>query len=204
MNIKIILSIFLCFSLLSSCKKTTEQLFDEAYSLTKKGKLDKAIKIYSDLIKQNDKLQSAYYNRGYCYYSEKEYSKALQDFETLINLQTLGGGKIIFSLNSDSPFASEEAKYQVPYFDAVYQRAQVYSFLDKNEESFQDFKYLVDNNYEEKSNCFFWLGSLVLNKGDTVRACDYLTKSKETANRKDVLEAVEKMINECCRKNNNR
>jgi len=92
----------------------------------------------------------------------------------------------------------------VPYYDAVYQRAQVYSFLERNEESFQDFKLLTDNNYEEKSNCFLWLGSLVLNKGDTTKACEYFAKSKETANSTNVQEAAEKMINECCRKYNNR
>ena len=185
---------------LPSCKKSTEQLFDEAYSFTKEGKYDKAIELYSELIERNDKLQSVYYNRGYCYYSKKEYSKALLDFDRLISSQTLGGGKIIFTLNSDSPFASEEAKYQVPYYDAVYQRAQFYFFLERNQESFQDFKLLADNNYEEKGSCFLWLGSLVLSKGDTTKACEYFAKSKESANSKNVQEAAEKMINECCSK----
>lgn len=202
MKIKIILGYLSCFILLSSCKKSTAQLFDEAYSNARKGKYDKAIELYSDLIKRNDKLQSVYYNRGYCYYVKKEYAKALMDFQTLIDLQTLGGGNIIFTLNKDSPFASEEAQYQIPYYDAVYQRAQVYSYLERNDESFKDFKLLTDNNYEEKSNCYLWLGNLVLNKGDTVQACEYFAKSKETANRKDVQEAAEKMIEDCCESRN--
>ena len=119
---------------LSSCKMTNEQLFDEAYNLTKKNQFDKAIEIYTKLLVRNNKLQLVYFNRGYCYYSMKEYKKALDDFNQIVYLQT-GGGQIIFTLNSNSPYANEESKYQVEYHDVLYQRAQVYFYLGKNDES---------------------------------------------------------------------
>jgi len=202
MNIKIIFGLLLTLFVLSSCKKTNDELFDEAYDLTKKNEYDKAIKVYTELIKRNKKLQLPYYNRGYCYYSKQDYSKALFDFNKVIELHTVGG--FIFTLNSESPFASEEAKYQVPYYDALYQRAQVYFYLGKNNESFQDFNSLIANNYEEKGNCYLWQGSIILNNGDTSKACTYFASSKKYATNENVLQEAEKMLNAYCSSHSNR
>ncbi len=199
MSIKITFICFLVSLVLPSCKKTNGQLFDDAYELTKKNKYDKAIKLYNKLLERNDKLQLAYYNRGYCYYSMKEYKKALEDFNQIINLQTFGGGQIVFTLNSDSPYASEESKYQVSYHDVLYQRAQVYFYLGKNNESFKDFGNLVASEYEEKSNCYLWQGSIILNSGDTSRACPYFNNAKHFANNETIAIEAEKMIKTYCR-----
>jgi tetratricopeptide (TPR) repeat protein len=199
MNAWITFIIFFSVFVLSSCKKTNDQLFDEAYALTKKSEYKKAIKVYTSLLERNDKLQLAYYNRGYCYYSMKEYNKALEDFDRTIGLQTLGGGSIIFTLNSESPFASEEAKYQVPYYDALYQRAQVYFFLGKNKESFNDFGVLIANEYEEKSNCYLWQGSIIINSGDTTKACSYFSNAKQFANSKTLETEAEEMLVSFCK-----
>ena len=198
MSFKIILVSLVIGLILSSCRKTNEQLFDEAYGLTKTGQFDKAIKIYTKLLERNDKLQLGYYNRGYCYYSLKQYIKALDDFNRIIDLQTVGGGKMILTLNSDSPFASEESKYQVSYHDALYQRAQVYFYLEKYNYSFKDFDDLITSGYEEKGNCYLWQGSIILNTGDTSKACLYFINAKKFADNKTIEGEAEKMVKFCC------
>ncbi len=200
MSIRIINIIFFITLIFCSCKKSNDQLFDEASTLLKESQFDKAINIYNELIKRNRKLQLAYYNRGYCYFSKNEYKKALLDYNRLIDLQTIGD--FVYTENSNSPFASEESKYQVSYYDALYQRAQVYFYLDMVKESFQDFNNLIANNYQEKSNCYLWQGSMWLNSGDTLKACDCFTKSKQFANRPDLEKEAEKFIATNCVKHN--
>ncbi|MGN6247362.1 MAG: tetratricopeptide repeat protein [Ginsengibacter sp.] len=198
MNYKITFIIFLGVFVFSSCKESNEQLFNKASELSKKGQFDKAITIYTQIIGRNDKLQLAYNNRGYCYYSKKEYSKALQDFNRILNLQT-GGGQIVFTLNRDSPYADEEAKYQVAHDDVLYQRAQVYFYLGNKNESFTDFDYLIANEYKEKSNCYLWQGSILLNRGDTVQACSKFKNAEKFANNKVVETQAEQMLDLYCK-----
>lgn len=183
---------------MSSCSKSTDQLFDEAYVLTTKNQYDKAIIKYNKILERNNKFQLAYYNRGYCYYSKNEYSKALEDFNRIIQLQT-GGSQMIFTLNSDSPFASEESKYQVSYYDALYQRAQVCFYLGKNKDSYNDFDVLIASNYEEKSNCYLWQGSIWQNNGDSARACTCFTNAKAFANKKSIATEAENKLQAYCR-----
>ena len=57
---------------------------------------------------------------------------------------------------------------------------------------------------DEKSNCFLWVGNLVINNGYITKACEDFTRSKEPTNNKTVGEAVEMMINEYGNKHNNR
>ena len=200
MNIRVIYIIFLSTLFLYSCKKSNEQLFDEAYTLLQNDQYDKAINLYTDLIKRNSKFQLAYYNRGYCYYSQKNYKSALFDFNKLIDLQTIGG--FIYTQNSNGPFSNEESKFQVPYYDALYQRAQVNFYLERNNESFQDFSSLVVNNYEEKSNCYLWLGSIFINSGDTLKACDCYNNAQKYSNKEAIEKEAGKFIDLYCVKHN--
>ena len=202
MNIKIIIYFFLAVIVLSSCKKTNDELFDEAYNLTKRKEYDKAIKVYTELIKRNRKLQLPYYNRGYCYYSKEDYSRALFDFNTVMELQTVGG--FILTFNPNLPFAGEEARYQVPYYDALYQRAQINFYLEKDSASFEDFNMLIANNYVEKSNCYLWQGNIVLNNGDTAKACSYFLNSQKFANSELINQEAQKMLTKYCSLNNSR
>ena len=95
-------------------------MLDKAYNLSKEKKYDEAIEVYNKVIKSNNKLQLAYYNRGFSYLATKHYDNALWDFNKVMDLQT--HGSFIMTYNQDSPFADEEAKAQVPYNDALYQR----------------------------------------------------------------------------------
>jgi serine/threonine-protein phosphatase 5 len=201
MSIKLLFSILTCLILFSSCKETNEQLLDKAYDLSKEKNYDKAIEVYSKVIKSNNKLQLAYYNRGFAYLGLKKYDKALWDFNKVMALQT--HGSFIITYNQDSPFANEEAKAQVPYNDALYQRAQVKYFMDSLKSSFIDFQTLVDNSYEEKSNCVLWQGTIYVRSGKTDKACEYFDKAKQFALTDDDRNEADKMLQTYCRQTNN-
>ena len=203
MNIKRIFYLITFLGLCASCKETNEQRLDKRNKLSKEKNYDKAIEVYNTVIKNNSKLQLAYYNRGITYLGLKKYNKALWDFNKVMALQTHGDFIIID--NQDSPFANEEARTQVPYNDALYQRAQVKYFMDSLKSSFMDFQILVDNNYEEKSNCVLWQGALFIRGGKTAKACEYFEKAKQlavTANDRD--EASNMLKTHCKELNNNR
>ncbi|MFN8290742.1 MAG: hypothetical protein U0U70_10820 [Chitinophagaceae bacterium] len=196
--------IFIVLSLavvLVSCKQSNEQLLNKGYKLSKQKKYDKAIEIYTDVIRRNDKLQLAYYNRGFAYVATKQYNNALADFNKVMSLQTFGS--IIMTYNQESPFADEEARAQVPYNDALYQRAQVKYFMDSLASSFTDFQTLVDKGYEEKSNCLLWQGTICVRGGQPSKGCEYFNKAKEFALTDDDKKEADEMIKIYCGQTNN-
>ena len=180
MNFRAIFAFSVTLLLLISCKRSNDELFFEGHRLSTEKKYDKAIEIYSHLLERDDKLQLAYYNRGICQMELKKYSSALADFNRIIDLQTYGGDFVV-AWNKDMPFASDEVKAQVAYYDALYERAQVQYYLDSLDESFADFKVLVANNAEQKSNCLLWMGTIYKRKGNTEKACEYFKSAKATA-----------------------
>jgi TolA-binding protein len=194
---RLILIYILSLILLTSCKETNEELFDKAYNLGKEKKYDKAIEMYTKLIKRNRKLQLPYYNRGITYMHLEKYGKALEDFDKVLSLQNYGSG-FILTFNPDSPIASEEDRNQVPYTDVLYQRGQVEYFMDSLKNSFTDFKVLVNANYEEKSNCLLWLGTIMIRYEKTAKACEYFNSAKQAALTNDDRAEADKMINLNC------
>ena len=176
-------------------------MLDKAYKLSQQKKYDKAIKIYTDVIIRNDKLQIAYYNRGLAYIAAKQYRNALADFDKVMSLKTVGG--IIMTYNQDFPLAAEETRAQVPYDDALYQRAQVKYFMDNLGSSFIDFRTLVDKDYQEKSNCILWQGTICVRSGKTDKGCEYFDKAKQFAVTDDDKNEADEMINTYCGLKNN-
>ena len=200
MNVKPIFIIITFFILLVSCKQTNEQLLDKAFELTKQNKYNKAIEVYTKVIKSNSKLQLAYYNRGISYVAIKDYPKAYADFNKVMALQTKGG--FIFTYNQDSSFADEEAKAQIPYNDALYHRAQVKFYMDSIKSSFEDFQTLIARNYEEISNCLLWQGTICIQSGMTEKACECFDKAKKIALIDNDREEADKMIATYCGQTN--
>ena len=182
---------------LNSCKQSDDDLFDKAYSLTKEKKFDDAIKVYDELIHRNNKLQLAFYNRGFCYLNTQKYFNALADFNKVMDMQTFGDYTL--SYNKDMPYATEEMKASVPYNDALYQRAQVKFLMDSLRSSFIDFQTLVNNNYSEKSNCILWQGTIYVKSGKTDKACDYFNNAKQVAITNDDKNDADKMIKTYCK-----
>jgi len=175
-NNKLIKKLILLVLLFSSCK-ANENLLEDAYQLSKEKKYSDAIKIYDEVILDNNKIQLAYYSRGICYFNLENYSKALADFNKVMSLQTYGDA--IITYNDKLPYSKEEDRTQVSYFDALYQRAQVKFYMDSIKSSFTDFQILIDNNYEMKSNCILWEGTLFIKSGNKTKACEYFEKAKE-------------------------
>jgi tetratricopeptide (TPR) repeat protein len=196
MSLKLISITIASLYLLTSCKQTNEQLLDKAYNLNKQKKYDKAIDIYDEVINRNSKLQLAYYNRGFAYLQTKKYDKALADFNKVIALQA--HGDIIITYNKDMPYADEETRSQVPYDDALYQRAQVKYFMDSLKSSFLDFQTLIDKNYEEKSNCILWQGTIYIRSGKKDKACSYFDNAKQVALTDDDRNEANEMIKTYC------
>ena len=201
MSLNQILCLIAFFFVCASCKQTNEQLLDKAYDLSKQKKYDKAIEVYNKVIKNNNKLQLAYYNRGFAYLATKQYDKALWDFNKVMALQS--HGDFIITYNQDLPFTDEEARTQVPYNDALYLRAQVKYFMDSLKSSYIDFQTLVDNNYEEKSNCILWQGTIYVRSGKADKACKYFGKAKQAASTDDDKHQADEMIKTYCEQASN-
>lgn len=195
MSLKTIFT-FITLLFLTSCKESNEQLIEKAIKLGKQGKYEKAIEIYTKVINRNSKLQIAYYNRGFEYLATKNYSKALADFNKVMALQSYGNIRITY--NQNSSLSNEEIRAQVPYHDALYQRAQVKFHMDSLKSSFLDFQTLIDNNYEEKSNCISWQGTIWIRDGKKDKACEYFAKSKQFALTKDDRQEADEMIKTYC------
>ncbi len=198
---KMVFAMLFCIMLIHiSCQQTKEDLMDRAYTLSKEKNYKQAIKLYTEIIQRNNKLQQPYYNRGFCYFALKDYPKALSDFNKIIDLHMMGN--LVFTLNSNSPLADEEAKSQIPYNDAIYQRAQVKYFMDSIKSSFLDFQMLIDDNYPEKSNCILWQGTILVRSNNSDKACAYFEKAKLSAMNEDDKQEADKMIATYCLKKN--
>lgn len=196
MSIKPIFSLVILLFLFESCTQTNEQLVHEAIQVSKQKKYDKAIEIYTKVINRNNKLQVAYYNRGLDYLAIKKYNEALADFNKVMSLQKHGDA--IITYNTNTPYADEEARAQVPYYDALYQRAQVKYCMDSLKGAFIDFQTLIDNNYEGKSNCILWQGTIYIKSGKIDKACDCFDKAKQFALNEDNRKEADEMIKTYC------
>lgn len=173
MSIKnIIILSTLC--LFGSCKESNEQLINRGNILAEKGKHKEAIETYNEVLQTNEKIQLAYYHRGLSYLEIKEYKKAFADFDKVLNLKTLGGGNIIFTLNEQNSQFIEEAKFQVEYDDAFYGRAQARYFLDSLKTAYNDFQLLLEKNYPEKTFCILFQADIWFASGDDSTACKYV------------------------------
>jgi tetratricopeptide (TPR) repeat protein len=200
MNLKQLSIFVLLLSLLISCKETNDELLDKAYKLNTQKKYDQAIKIYNEVINRNNKLQLAFYNRGFAYLQLKKYNEALADFNSIISEQT--DGNFVITYNKVLPHSDEELSAQVSFYDALYQRAQVKYYMDSLGSSFADFQRLVDDNYEEKSNCMSWQGTIYIRSGNSNKACEYFYKSKQFALNDEDRNDADEMIKTYCGQTN--
>jgi len=180
---------------LPSCKETNEQLISKGVRLSKEKKYNESIAVFTEVILRNPKLQLPYYNRGFDYMALKKYKNALDDFNKVITLQKRGD--FVFIPNPNSPFADEESRASVSYYDALYQRAQVKFYMDSIQSSYVDFKELIDNYYEV-SNCYLWQGVLWIKDGKSEKACEYFDKARLYARNEDEVQEADKMTKSYC------
>ena len=171
MSPKSLLVLIVCLFHFVSCKQTNEQLIREAVGLTEKKNYGKAIRIYTEVINNNNKIELAYFNRGLCYYHIDNYELAIRDFDTIISGKPTTA--IVMTINPNSPGASEEDRTKVSYNEAFYQRAIVKVYMDSIESSYQDFQSLIDVNYE-KVFCTIWQGDIWHIIGNDEKACRFM------------------------------
>lgn len=87
---KLLLLIFLVFYNTSCSEKqeTVQSLVDRGVDFVNRQEFEAGIALYSKAIKQNPRVQLAYYNRGIAYSELKDYTKAIADFDKVILLKS--------------------------------------------------------------------------------------------------------------------
>lgn len=199
---KLVLFLFLIVGSFS-CKEKQEKVQDlvnKGVDLVGQKKYEEGIALYSKAIKQNPNVQLAYYNRGIAYSEIKEFTKALIDFDKIIQLKGKAVQMIDRNLNP-----SAEGQGEVDFGDAYYQRAMVKSNMDSLQGSFYDFQRAIENGFSDSSNCLIWQGVLLGRSGKQEKACEYFEKAKKAAQTNDQQkEAITMIIKYCDQMKNNR
>jgi len=200
MNYKLTFFILLLVWSLNSCSDTNGELIEKANQFVNNNNYEKAIEIYSNVIKRAPNLQAAYFGRGLTYLKTKNYKDALYDFNKVIELQSYGG--FIVSFNKNTPHANEKIRAQVPHYEVVYQRALVKYYMDSLESSFMDFQNLAENSFERKSNSILWQGAICIRIGRKDEACGYFHLAGKYAGTDHDKAESNRMINTYCREPN--
>jgi tetratricopeptide (TPR) repeat protein len=159
----------------TSCRQSDNQLLHKAYLFSQQKKYTDAIATYTEAINRGNTLQLAYYNRGQCYLDINNYEKALADFDSVLSLLTNG----TFVLNNNQTNVTNSSDVSIN--EALYQRGQVYYFMDSVNKAFHDFQQLIDNNFPGKCRCLLWQGAAWEKAGETAKACEYFAKAKQLA-----------------------
>lgn len=191
-----IIFIFLLLVATVSCKEKQESVQDlvnKGVDLVDQKKFEEGIALYSKAIKQNPKVQLAYYNRGIAYTEIKEYNKAVADFDKILQLKN----NLVKMIDSDfNP--SAEGQGQVDYGNVFYQRAVVKSYMDSLQSSFNDFQRAIEYRYSDSSNCLVLQGVLFGRAGKHENACEYFEKAKKAAQTTAQQKEAISMINNYC------
>jgi tetratricopeptide (TPR) repeat protein len=192
---KLLLLIFLVFYNTSCSEKqeTVQSLVDRGVDFVNRKEFEAGIALYSKAIKQNPRVQLAYYNRGIAYSELKDYAKAIADFDKVILLKS----NVVTMLDRDLK-PSAEGQGQVEYGAVFYQRAVVESARDSLQRSFNDFQRAIENRYPDSSNCLLWQGILLARAGKQENACKYFEKAKKAAETTDQQKEAVDMITRYC------
>jgi tetratricopeptide (TPR) repeat protein len=179
-----------------SCKEndeTVQDLVDKGVDLVNEKKFEEGIVLYSEAIKQNPKVQLAYYNRGIAYSGIKEYTKAIADFDKIIQLKY----DVVRMIDRDFK-PTVEGQGQVEPGDVFYQRAVVKSYIDSLQSSFDDFQRAIAYGYSDSSNCLVWQGVLLGRTGEHEKACECFEKAKKAAQTVSQQKKAIDLINKHC------
>ncbi len=105
----------------------------------------------------------------------------------------------IFIPNKNSPFASPEDKLKVNFLDAIFRRALTKYFMDSLKSAFTDFQTCIDRDYELKSNCYLWQGSIYARVGNKQKACELYSQGRFYAKDHEELGEAERLIKNYCK-----
>ncbi|OSZ80943.1 hypothetical protein CAP36_06815 [Chitinophagaceae bacterium IBVUCB2] len=173
----ILILVFLAFALVC-CSPTTEELYTKAYKLEEEKKYKEAIEVYDRIIKKTGKLQDAWFNKGWCYLQDSNYTKALHFFEIVLKMKGVNSGNsVIIEMNPDLPFASEADRHQISLNEVYYQMAIAKYNLDSLAASYRLFKHCSKQNYNT-GNCYVWQGLIWTRYDSMDRACGFFQQAK--------------------------
>lgn len=173
---RILIAILISFlsSLFVSCSPSIDELYNIAYNLEGQKKYKEAIEVYNKILQKNHKLQDAYFGKGYCCLQDSNYISALYFFEHTKSLKFIGD--FIFEENKDSPFASEEAKHQVPIGQIYYQIGVTKYYMDSLKSSYENFGNSITYKYKI-GDCYLWQGLIWISNDSVQRGCNFFQKA---------------------------
>jgi tetratricopeptide (TPR) repeat protein len=196
MKLKSTIPFILILLMAMSCKPPTiDEMLRSAAALNEGKHYADAINLYTQVIAKNNKIQSAYYNRGLNYIALKNYPKALNDFNEIMELQPRNTGVTI--VLSKAFARTDEEKGYIGYYEALYMRAQTEYYMDSARLSFHDFQTCI-NNYYQASSCKLWQGTIWLRQGKKDNACALFEKAWLAAANDDERFEADEMMEKYC------
>jgi tetratricopeptide (TPR) repeat protein len=165
---KISMNIIVLSLLLMACKQSDLELVDLSERCIANNNYNDGINACNKLLKRKKKMNIAYFNRGRCYLGLNNYQESLSDFNKALSLIP-AGMQIVY--NRNSPFAQIRDIATVSYSEVLFNRGQVYYFMDSLNKSFSDFTNCIELN-EQKGLCYLWIGNIYLRLGRRKLACE--------------------------------
>ena len=210
-----ILLFLICGQLVIACNDNVEC---ESYSKTAKSYLgskdfQKSIELSNISIYKCPKSKEGYYIRGLSYYSMQEFEKALRDFKSVTDIDSINTtglyyiGLTYFYLEKDdsSVFYYNKAiatkgtdtlymEFNKPYkelFEDIsmpllrYKRGVAFYQLNNYSRALEDFEFALRHEIY-KETCFLYIGLIALEKGNLRIACKYLQEAIKYGNKNAV------------------
>jgi tetratricopeptide (TPR) repeat protein len=158
--------------ILASCEQSTLQQVENAEALREEGKTIKAIERTTEIIKEHNDIQRAYYYRGLCYMDIKQYPKAIADFDKIISLKPVDPSGLVFEYNRNSPFASDELKLTAGFDEVFFHRALSWYFMDSLNNALADFKQCNEQDHEYGLKAVTWAATVYIQLGQKATGCE--------------------------------
>lgn len=132
--------IIFCFTGVTFAQSSPDEIYSKGVEYFYRGEFHDAIKYFDDYIRSNPNEYSSFNYRGLCYQALKDYSKALEDFTTVVNLGRTNSEGFInrgntFYLKDDYTSAlndyTEAIKYNPNDVEGYIARSRSYIALNK-------------------------------------------------------------------------
>lgn len=180
MRISQIISITVFFIfLLVSCSPGTEELYLKAGKLQEQKKYKEAIEFYTKILKRNSKFQDAVLNKGYCYFMDSNYVKALDYYEYLLRLKGVEETETGVTERNATLLESQEVIDHEVSLGEVYRQVGITKYhLDSLKSAFIYLQRAIDHN-NEIANCLMWQGIIWTRTDSVQKCCTFFQRAKE-------------------------
>lgn len=160
------ISLTLIIIIFCSLSLSADENFDKALELHKQNKFDEAIEYYTKSIDEDSTNIYSFYNRGLCYISTKDKTKAMFDFIKCTDLDS-------------------------NHFEAFSNLTSIFVESKQYDEALIIAHELVRINKDD-DKAYLVIGQLYLNLGNNIKACENLEKAKTLGNKvaEEIIEDV--------------